>query len=226
MMALLSARAIDRSFIIELVKNSFEIGVMSDNFKELLQALKNPSSDEWYEAIDTLTVMMTEKLDDYLRILETPPPDDDPEDQIRGFLAEIVGESRDPRAFEVLIEAAGPESDFLQERAVRALGKLGDKRAIGLLVAHLRNHWNPDVREEAAWALANYPEPWVIRVLVRTFIDSSHIVRDAVTSSLVQIGEAARGEVLAASKSGDPITRRHALETLAELDKELTNAED
>ncbi len=198
---------------------------MSKDIAELLQALKKPLEDEWYDAVEKLTAMGKQNLDVYLQILLSPPLDDDPQDLIRGYIAEILGEIGDKRAFESLIEAAEPQSEFLQEKAIGALGKLGDKRAIGFLVAYLRNHWNPDLREEAAWALANYSNGWVIRVLVRSFSDQSQIVRDAATFALIQIGEATRDEVLKASNSPNHVVREQALETLAELDKELRNGE-
>jgi len=199
---------------------------VSKDVEDLLQALKKPLADEWYNAIEKLTAMGTQNVDVYLRILQSPAPDEDPQDLIRGYIAGILGEIGDQRAFEPLIEAVEPQNEFLQEKAIGALGKLGDKRAIGFLVAHLRNHWNPDSREEAAWALGNYPDGWVIRVLVRTFSDQSQIVRDAATFALIQIGKAARDEVLKASSSPNQVVREQALETLAEIDKRIRETED
>lgn len=197
--------------------------MMMDDIEEQLQALKSPTEDAWYVAMSKLTAKGSQNIGIYLQILQSPPSTEDPEDLIRGYIAEILGEIGDQRAFEPLIEAAGPQSEFLQEKSIGALGKLGDRRAIGFLVAHLSNHWNPDLREEAAWALANFPDDWVIRVLVRVFSDKSQIVRDAATFALIKIGETARNEILKASNSVDQVVREQALETLAELDKKLRN---
>jgi HEAT repeat protein len=90
---------------------------------------------------------------------------------------------------------------------------------VGLLVAHLHHHWHPDTREEAAWALAKYPQDWVIRVPVRAFSDPAEVVRDAATYALLQIGSSARDEVLKATTHPDSLIRHQAMETLTELDK-------
>lgn len=192
---------------------------MDDRLSELIASLKKVYEyDERMQAVEELIGMGTDIVDHLLPILQTSV-DDDPSDYTRGHIAEVLGCIGDSRVFEPLVEATETSSEFLREKAISALGSLKDSRAIGILIVYLRNHWHPDTREEAAWALANYPTSWVIRTLIRSFSDPSQIVRDAATSSLVQIGKSARDEVLKATTSDNPEIRSQAIETLAELDK-------
>lgn len=194
---------------------------MKPKFDELIKSLKSQSFDDRLMAMNALIAMGEGIVEELISILSQPRVVDDRSDYVRGHTAEILGQlgKGNPKTFDILIEATESENEILREKAIGALGKLGDRRAIGLLVAQLRNHWDADTREESAWALAKYPEQWVIRVLIRAFSDEHEIVRNASVYALSQIGEVAREQLVDALKNECPLIRQHASETLDEIKK-------
>jgi HEAT repeat protein len=196
-----------------------------DRFSDLLNSLGASMYENRLEAIQSLIEIGRDGVDRLLHVLSRPPRDGDPHDLIRGHVAEILGEIGDNRAFDLLVASTESQSEFLRHKSIAALGRLRDSRAIGLLVAHVRNHWDAETREEAAWALARFPEPWVIRVLVRAFSDSAEIVQDATVHTLIQMGQTARNELLSLAKTHQPPTLELITELLSALDKAFSSDE-
>ncbi len=192
-----------------------------ENLDNLIQGLRGNSLDEHHNDVMDMLIVMGESIVDELIELLKYPQDNDPNEYVRGRIIKVLGEIGDVKAFESLVEASESQVEFLREKAIYALGQLDDNRAIGLLIAHLRNHWDRDTREEAAWALANYPEQWVIHFLIRAFTDSHYVVRDAAVSSLMKIGTPAIDALQEGLKNDNDLIRQYSQEALDEIDKLL-----
>jgi HEAT repeat protein len=72
--------------------------------------------------------------------------------QLRQFVAYLLGQARDPRAIEPLIDALQDENVGVRGAAANALGNIGDSAAIPYLLPLLRNT-NPQLVVWAAFAL-------------------------------------------------------------------------
>jgi HEAT repeat protein len=89
-----------------------------------------------------------------------PPPDIEgaigllgsADPQMRQFVAYLLGQARDPRAIEPLIDALQDEHVGVRGAAANALGNIGDSAAIPYLQPLLR-HANPQLVVWAAFAL-------------------------------------------------------------------------
>jgi bilin biosynthesis protein len=193
---------------------------MAEDFAELLSSLRAPLYENRLDAIQQLVETGASGVDRLIQVLTAPADEADRHDYIRGHVAEILGDIGDNRAFEVLVECTESDSEFLRQKSIAALGKLGDVRSIGLLIAHLRNHWDAETREEAAWALANFPELWVIRTLIRALSDPAQIVRDAAYAALIQLEPPAKGELLKAAETDDLSARQQLLAVLESMNRE------
>lgn len=90
----------------------------------------------------------------------TPPPDIEgaigllrsPDPQLRQFVAYLLGQARDSRAIEPLIDALQDEHIGVRGAAANALGNIGDSAAVPYLLPLLR-HANPQLVVWAAFAL-------------------------------------------------------------------------
>lgn len=75
-----------------------------------------------------------------------------PDPQLRQFVAYLLGQARDSRAIEPLIDALQDEHVGVRGAAANALGNIGDSAAIPYLLPLLR-HANPQLIVWAAFAL-------------------------------------------------------------------------
>ncbi len=75
-----------------------------------------------------------------------------PDPQLRQFVAYLLGQARDSRAIEPLIDALQDEHVGVRGAAANALGNIGDSAAVPYLVPLLR-HANPQLVVWAAFAL-------------------------------------------------------------------------
>ncbi|MBA3873741.1 MAG: HEAT repeat domain-containing protein [Anaerolineae bacterium] len=75
-----------------------------------------------------------------------------PDPQMRQFVAYLLGQARDPRAIEPLIDALQDEHVGVRGAAANALGNIGDSAAVPYLIPLLR-HTNPQLMVWAAFAL-------------------------------------------------------------------------
>ena len=75
-----------------------------------------------------------------------------PDPQMRQFVAYLLGQARDPRAIEPLIDALQDEHVGVRGAAANALGNIGDSAAVPYLIPLLR-HTNPQLVVWAAFAL-------------------------------------------------------------------------
>lgn len=92
--------------------------------------------------------------------LNTPQPDIEgaiglltsPDPQLRQFVAYLLGQARDSRAIEPLIDTLQDEHVGVRGAAANALGNIGDSAAVPYLLPLLRNA-NPQLVVWAAFAL-------------------------------------------------------------------------
>lgn len=82
------------------------------------------------------------------------------------------------------------DDEGVREEAVRALGSLGDKRGVSILVNALRDE-SRRVREEAARSLGKIRDPAVIPSLIESLKDPQRNVREAAVQALAAYGEVA-----------------------------------
>ena len=82
------------------------------------------------------------------------------------------------------------DDERVREEAVRALGTLGDKRGVPILMKALHDK-SRQVREEAAKSLGKIRDPTVIPPLMETLKDPQRNVREAAVQALAACGEVA-----------------------------------
>jgi HEAT repeat protein len=106
--------------------------------------------------------------------------------------------------------------------AARALGRIGDPRAVEYL-APLVEHSSSDLREGAAIALGDIGDRSAAPALIRALDDPSMVVRGLAAKSLGRIGASESVERLYRVSTGDvnPWVRLYAAEALALLRREV-----
>jgi len=77
----------------------------------------------------------------------------DPFWQVRQFCVMHLGEYREERVIEALIEALGDQDERVAREAIHALGKTSDEKAVKPLMDILKHSTNVDKRADAALAL-------------------------------------------------------------------------
>jgi HEAT repeat protein len=108
------------------------------------------------------------------------------------------------------------EASAVRRAAARALGQVGDPRAVEPLIATLEHWGDADVRKAAAEALVKIGAP-AVEPLIAALKDEVEWVRKAAAWALVKIGAPAVEPLIAALKDGDKGVRRAAAEVLDEL---------
>ncbi len=135
----------------------------------------------------------------------------------RAWAANVLGEVRAQRAFPSLVRSLGDPEDEVRGKAATALGRLGDKRAVGYLLEHLLTDPAPFVRVRIASALGQFGGPEVIDRLVRALGDPAWWVRMRSVEALEQIGSVAEGPLLVALDDPDSEIRARAAVALERL---------
>ncbi|MGZ8397891.1 MAG: HEAT repeat domain-containing protein [Gemmatimonadales bacterium] len=128
----------------------------------------------------------------------------------RAWAANVLGEVRAHRAFPSLVRSLGDPADEVRGKAATALGRLGDRRAVGYLLEHLLTDPAPFVRARIASALSQFSGPEVIDCLVRALNDPAWWVRMRSIEALERIGTPAEGPLLVALDDPDPEIRIRA----------------
>ena len=135
----------------------------------------------------------------------------------RAWAANVLGEVRAQRAFPSLVRSLGDPEDEVRAKAATALGRLGDRRAVGYLLEHLLTDPAPFVRVRIASALGQFGGPEVIGRLVRALGDPAWWVRMRSVEALEQIGSVAEGPLLVALDDPDSEIRVRAAVALERL---------
>ncbi|MCJ7722628.1 MAG: HEAT repeat domain-containing protein, partial [Anaerolineales bacterium] len=108
--------------------------------------------------------------------------DEDP--KIVWDAASALGDLKDPRAGDLLLEALGKPASRLG--AIRALGFTSNLRALEPLIAALQDN-DANVRRSAAFALPMLPDPRVVEPLAAALEDADHDVRWEAGSGLAML---------------------------------------
>jgi HEAT repeat protein len=135
----------------------------------------------------------------------------------RAWAANVLGEVRAHRAFPLLVRLLGDPEDEVRAKAATALGRLGDRRAIGYLLEHLLTDPAPFVRVRIASSLGQFGGPEVTDRLVRALGDPAWWVRMRSVEALEQIGLGAEGPLLVALDDPDSEIRVRAAVALERL---------
>jgi len=135
----------------------------------------------------------------------------------RAWAANVLGELRAQRAFPSLVRSLVDPEDEVRAKAATALGRLGDRRAVGYLVEHLLTDPAPFVRTRIASALGQFGGPEVIDRLVRALGDPAWWVRMRSVEALEHIGSVAEGPLLVALDDPDSEIRVRAAVALERL---------
>lgn len=135
----------------------------------------------------------------------------------RAWAANVLGEVRAQRAYPALVHGLSDLDDEVRGKSATALGRLGDRRAIGHLLEHLLTDPAPFVRVRIACTLGRFSGPQVIDRLVRALRDPAWWVRMRSVEALEQIGPMAEGPLLVALDDPDPEIRVRAAVALERL---------
>ena len=135
----------------------------------------------------------------------------------RAWAANVLGEVRAPRAFPVLVRGLSDTDDEVRAKSATALGRLGDRRAVGYLLEHLLTDPAPFVRLRIASSLGQFGGPEVTERLVRALGDPAWWVRMRCVEALEQIGPGAEAALLVALDDSDPDIRERVAVALERL---------
>jgi HEAT repeat protein len=100
--------------------------------------------------------------------------------------------------------------------AARALGKIGDIRAMNALIFRLRHDEDPEVRKSAVWAL-HMGAARAVAPLIEALRDPDEWVRFGAVIVLAKIGRAAVAPLIQALHDPLPLVRANAAETLGRI---------
>ena len=135
----------------------------------------------------------------------------------RAWAANVLGEVRAPRSFPALVRGLNDVDDEVRAKSATALGRLGDRRAVGYLLEHLLTDPAPFVRLRIASSLGQFGGPEVTERLVRALGDPAWWVRMRSVEALEQIGAGAEAPLLVALDDPDPDIRARAAVALERL---------
>ena len=106
---------------------------------------------------------------------------------VRKFAAETLGNLRDPRAVEHLMDIINSNDTMVHEEAMKALEKIGDSRAVDSLVRHLDRY-----QKEATLAadiLGNLGDSRAVPPLIKALNHSDNRVRRSAAEALVKLNK-------------------------------------
>ncbi len=135
----------------------------------------------------------------------------------RAWAANVLGEVRAQHAFPSVVRLLDDPEDEVRAKAATALGRMGDRRAVGYLVDHLLSDPAPFVRARISSALGQLGGPEVIERLVRALGDPAWWVRMRTVEALEHVGGVAEGPLLIALDDSDPEIRMRAAVALERL---------
>ena len=135
----------------------------------------------------------------------------------RAWAANVLGEVKAHRAFPSLLQTLDDPDDEVRAKTATALGRLGDRRAVSVLLDRLLTDPAPFVRVRIASALGQFGGPEVVERLVRSLGDPAWWVRMRGVEALEQIGNVAEGPLLMALSDSDPEIRQRAAVSLERI---------
>ncbi|MBZ0300611.1 MAG: HEAT repeat domain-containing protein [Anaerolineae bacterium] len=119
-------------------------------------------------------------------------------------------------AVEPLISVLDDPNPNVRSGAARALGKIGDTRALGSLIFRLRYDSDVEVRKSAVWAL-HMGGGRAVGPLIEALRDPDEWVRFGAVIVLAKIGDPAIDPLINALRDNLPLVRANAAETLGRI---------
>ena len=110
-------------------------------------------------------------------------------------------------------------SDFEKRRAATKLGKIGDPKAVKVLIKALKDD-DRFVRKASARSLGKIKNKKSIKALIKVLGDADGDFRYAAKESLVEIGETSENDLILALESKNNYQREMAIEALGEIGSE------
>ncbi|MFB0560775.1 MAG: HEAT repeat domain-containing protein [Candidatus Lokiarchaeia archaeon] len=108
--------------------------------------------------------------------------------KIRRTAAEYLGDLKDKRAVEPLIQTLKNDEEDIRAEAAKALGSIKDLRAVPPLIQALKDE-NWEVREDVAWALGKIGDTRAVEPLLQALKDESNEVRTVAAEALGGMGD-------------------------------------
>jgi HEAT repeat protein len=148
----------------------------------------------------------------------------DPIADNRGLAAYALGNSRDPRAFEPLLQSLNDKDLNARISAISALGYLGDRRAEPVLLEILHNRGKGEFdRDAAAFALGRLGGEKAIEALIRVLADSRESERLRMTVAVglkhAKAQQAVMQLMVVAKDRSEPVNlRMSAIEAVAAIE--------
>ena len=121
-----------------------------------------------------------------------------------------------PAAVDPLLAVLNDANANVRAGAARALGKIGDIRAMNSLIFRLRHDEDPEVRKSAVWAL-HMGAARAVTPLIEALRDPDEWVRFGAVIVLAKIGRAAVAPLIHALHDPLPLVRANAAETLGRI---------
>ncbi|MGH7499327.1 MAG: HEAT repeat domain-containing protein, partial [Gemmatimonadales bacterium] len=142
----------------------------------------------------------------------------------RAWAANVFGELRAATAFPTLLRGLDDPDDEVRAKSATALGRLGDRRAVGPLLDRMLADPAPFVRARIANALGGFGDSDVTDRLVHALGDPAWWVRVRSVEALERIGPPAERPLIVALDSEDAEIRGRAAVTLERLGSAVTLA--
>ena len=184
----------------------------SRSVQPLVTALE--AADAWLapHLADILVRHGEAAIDPLLALLDRPAPA-----RARAWAANVLGELRAAPAAPALLRGLDDSDSEVRAKSATALGRLGERSAVGPLLDHLLADPAPFVRARIASALGQFGDAEVTDRLIHALGDPAWWVRVRSVDALARIGPSAEQPLLVALDSGDPDIRGRAAVTLERL---------
>ena len=147
----------------------------------------------------------------------------DSDGEVRHIAAEVLHDKGDESFVETLIQALDDEESFIRHEVIRALGKIGDPRAVGALTDILCYHGDEDTRWAAAVALEEIGDLAASEASVRALRDEDADVRCQAAKALGELGDAsAVPSLIKALTDPEPKVQRAAAHAIGKIGESET----
>jgi|GEM_PF-2074041 len=192
------------------IKSQLDLKLIKLDLK-LVQYVLNSSFGEVWPLLAGLDSSLVERLIIWLQ---------DPDVEVRGNAAHVLGKIGDARAIEPLILALKDEKDedgWVSSWAAYALGNIGDDRAVEPLLIALKDK-DESTRALAARALGEIGETRAVEPLILALKDENSAVRFQTAEALGKIGETRAVEpLILALKDKNSNTKDKAAQALGRI---------
>jgi len=137
---------------------------------------------------------------------------------VRAIGCEVLGKMREKKALRQIMMLLKDPSKYVREKAVIALGQIGDKKAVPVLVEALEKDEAEEVRVTIAGVLGHLRDKIAVPALIKTLEDPSPTARMKSAISLGLIGDPqAIPSLYKVLKDPHELVRKYACEALGNI---------